>query len=71
MCTSFSLRSNLGVRIQWFRIHTSLYVKCGATTTVSVAVGRIAAVAVAGWIDAAIVAVVAPTTDPAVGIVGL
>ena len=71
MCTSFSLRSNLGVRIQWFRIRISLYVKCGATTTVAVAVGRIVVDAVAGWMVAAIVVVVAPSIDPVVGRVGL
>ena len=41
--------------------HTLLYVKCGATTIVGVAVGRIAVVAVAGWIGAAIVVAVATT----------
>ena len=51
--------------------HTLLYVKCGATTTVAAAVGRIEAVAVAGWIAAAIAAAVATTTDPVAGRVGL
>ena len=63
--------SCLGVRIQWFRVHASFYVKCGATTIVGVAVGRIVVVAVSGWIVAAIVVAVATTLDPVVGRVGL
>ena len=63
--------SCLGVRIQWFRIHTSLYVKCGATTTAAVAAGRNVAAAVPGWIVAAIVAAEGTTKDPVVGRVGL
>ena len=51
----------MGVRIQWFRIHTSLYVKCGATTTVVAVAGRTVVDAVAGWIVAAIVVAVATT----------
>ena len=48
-----------------------LYVKCGATTTVVAADGRIAVVAVSGWIVAANVEEVAPSIDPDVARVGL
>ena len=51
--------------------HTLLYVKCGATTRVVVAVGRTVAAAVSGWNVAATEVAVATTLDPEAGRVGL
>ena len=72
MCLIFSPScSCLGVRIQWFRIHTSLYVKCGAATIVAAVAGRKVDVAVACWSVATRTAVSAATKDPAAGRAGL
>ena len=48
-----------------------MILECCTTPIVAVVVGRIVVVAVAGWIVAARVVVVAPTKDPVVGRVGL